>query len=373
MILSFVLGSTGIQKKIFYNYISLHIKKKMQVHSEELKMNKIQGADNIEFKCDDNVSGTVNYYCIFLYRDSIQKDHYNIPLKLLMKGDNLHFKSLTITDQKNVCNEIISVCTDTDEEVRAPTYEKNIWSEDPFFIFKSPELLTDEKTIFYQEKGTNKYFLFLELKPSTWDTSGTSYTWSEDLSKLKITNYNNSCYSFAKWINDKKNEKKVSTGQKASIVALLATIAAAGSVAMARYKSSKQRKHHRVHKYLFDKKNPNYFVPLLTDTMMPTETEYQVAWNLYKKTMRIAIPRIQDHIVSNTEKLVTFLEKYADRLFPVPAWKNPLFLDNQAKLTTVVLYLNKKNKVSKAAVLFWEQFKKDKEISRHDFIVQLQT
>jgi hypothetical protein len=324
--------------------------------SYKVQEDKIKDAKNVTFEC--NIVENPVEYCIFLYNEYLQKGDYKIPIKLMMLGNNLYFKHVTIGSGQNVCVKIIEELTRNDGSS----------SEDPFKHFGAPQKLTDGSTILYEEKDTNKYFMFLKI-----DSVTESYSWSEDLSTLELTNENKTCVSFAKWINNKKNEKKVSTGQKASIVALLASIAAAaGSVAMARYKSSKERKRHRVHKYVFDKNNPNYYVPVeVTTDMMPTESEYQVAWNLYKKTMHIAIPRIQNQIVSNTEQLVTFLEKYADRLFPVPAWKNPLFLDNQAKLTTVVLYLNKKNKASEAAVLFWEQFKKDKEIRRPDFIKQL--
>jgi hypothetical protein len=105
--------------------------------------------------------------------------------------------------------------------------------------------------------------------------------------------------------------------------------------------------------------------------MKPTEKTYHDVWNLYEQTMLTTIPQIEKYILSKTKKLLAFLNKYADRLFPVPAWKNPSFLDNQAKLTTVVLFLDKKNKASEAAIKFWEQFKKDKEIARSDFIEQL--
>ena len=296
---------------------------------------------NDNFKCM-KVDQPVDY-CFFFYDKYDGAYSYRIPRTLLTMNNYLIVNHVDAIVGENNCEKI--------------------WDTLKWCIPQLDSLqlvLQQYTTIWYQEKNTNKYFIFIPLRLGA-GAKANGYSFSADL-----TEGNNTCDHFANLII----KQKLSTGQKASIVGY-------GALGMASYKYAKHRKNLKVHKYLFDKKKPYYFVPLLNDTMMPTESEYKGVGNLYEKTMRMAIPHIPHKNLdiasnaSNTKKLLTILDKNADRLFPVPAWKNPSFLENQAKLTTVVLFLNKKNKASKAAITFWEQFEKDKEIRRPDFIEQL--
>ena len=295
------------------------------------------------FKCHQTEENQVEY-CIFFYDKYVGAFSYRIPRTLLMYENKLEIAQVTTKKDDDTCEAIRTAMS------------KILPLDKELFI----NIFLDSSTLLYQEKNANKYFMFFHTNVDL--KTHYKYSWSEDLSS--IDDANNHCAFFAKWIT----KKKLSTGQKASIVALLAKIAAAPisiGVGVASYKYAKNRQH----KYLFDKKKPNFFVPVeATKDMMPTEKTYQDVWELYKKTLITTISQIKIDIISNKKKLLQFLDQNANNLFPVPTWKNPSFLENQAKLTTVVLYLNKKNKASKAAIQFWEQ---DKEIRRPDFIEQL--
>ena len=341
---SFSADPTPTEGDDTYHFANLIIKQKLSTGQKyEIEI------PNDNFKCM-KVDQPVEY-CFFFYDKYDGEFSYRIPRTLLTMNNYLIVNHVDAIVGENNCEKI--------------------WDTLKWCIPQLDSLqlvLQQYTTIWYQEKNTNKYFIFIPLRLGA-GAKANGYSFSADL-----TEGNNTCDHFANLII----KQKLSTGQKASIVALFTAVTAGyGALGMASYKYAKHRKNLKVHKYLFDKKKPYYFVPLLNDTMMPTESEYKGVGNLYEKTMRMAIPHIPHKNLdiasnaSNTKKLLTILDKNADRLFPVPAWKNPSFLENQAKLTTVVLFLNKKNKASKAAITFWEQFEKDKEIRRPDFIEQL--
>jgi len=318
----------------------------------------------LKYTCND-LDDTVNMveYCIFFYNKIIKnKDNWDIPKLLLMFGENVHYKHVQITTGKNVCDQII-------ENVKSynKSYNNNT---DPFNTI-TRSMIVDKNTIIYKENKKNIYYMFLNIDPENLKENE-SYKLSETKTDT-VTDVDKNCLSFLKWIESQKNKTKTfSSGQKASIATLLGTLAATGAgIMFERYKSSKKKKVLRVHKFVFEKKSPTYYLPILYDDMKPTNQKYQVSWLLYKKTLNILIPRINHYMQSNQENVIKILEKYCDKLFPVPAWKNSLFLENQAKLTTIVLFLNKKNITSNAALLFWNQFKENKKVRRNDFVKAL--
>jgi hypothetical protein len=165
-------------------------------------------------------------YCFFYYDKYDEKFSYRIPRTLLMKNNNLVVNNVNAISGENNCD--------------------NIWDALKWFLPQRNALqlyLLHDTTIWYQEKNTNKYFIFIKLK-LTGQNQEEGLSFSADITEGNITDENNTCVPFANFII----KQKLSTGQKASIAALFATIAAVpvAAIGIAAYKNQ-QSKRLKVH------------------------------------------------------------------------------------------------------------------------------
>jgi hypothetical protein len=190
------------------------------------------------------------------------------------------------------------------------------------------------------------------------------------------TNDTSGVGGFQQWMATKMNPDApiLSTTASLGIGGMLAALAATGlGIYMARQQTKSRQKDKRVHKYHFNSNEPNYHEVLPTQRSMAPDDVHSQPWRDYRKAVKMAATHIRLELPAQPAKVAEFLTKYRRALFPVPAWTAADFLDNQARLTTVVLYLQPGHpRLAEAALDFWQQFKDQKLLRRKDFVRQLQ-
>lgn len=130
-------------------------------------------------------------------------------------------------------------------------------------------------------------------------------------------------------------------------------------------------------KFRFNHLKPTFFEPVKdTSSMNPVLTAASAnAWQSYKKSLRLCVKHIHAELTQDPSGVCKTLLKHRNELFPLTAWVDKAFFVNQAKLTTVVLYLKTKGythkRLTKRNILFWEQYT-DKKDRRDDLVEELE-
>lgn len=182
------------------------------------------------------------------------------------------------------------------------------------------------------------------------------------------------------WMSSQmKSRLGLTQNQKLGVGALLSMIAATGlGIFMGRKHNTKKQKKKRQRKFVFDPKKPAFTSPVFNPDQEPTDSDLGKEWTGYSHAMKsLEVWLTPERILAQKDKVISLLNRNKEKLFPIPAWENPQFIINQAKLTTALLYRGSKldqneksglRAVFKRARDFWKQFENNKKLSRHDFV-----